>query len=293
VRPPPADDVLPTDPAGPGVGLTGATSSGNPSRAAGACAVEVGLAGGCGQTPSVAVQASNPHPTFSSGAPDYLVVQPACEEMEAPPTHASRQERMVVLARRARRGDAYALDELLDLVTDRISSLARRLVKREAFGSALAEEAANSALFAIAQNIRLLQDPERVGGWMIAIVRRRAADVVEAESRSLAALNRPRDDQLELSSGRLSPESQFELRTLLDQARGELPPRRREIVDLCLEQDLKQEDAATTLGCSVGAVKKELHVARAQLKQTLQALEVAPSTSSLARQGKHRASDRT
>jgi RNA polymerase sigma-70 factor (ECF subfamily) len=220
-------------------------------------------------------------------------MQAACEELEAPPTHASRQERMVVLARRARRGDAHALDELLGLVTDRVSALARRLVLREAFGSALAEEAANSALLAIAQDIRLLRDPEKVGGWMFAIVRRRVAEVVEAESRSLAPLNRPWDDQLDLSSGRLSPESQLELRTLLDQARDELPPRRREIVDLCLERDLKQEDAAATMGCSVGAVKKELHVARAQLKQTLQVLEVAPSTFSLARRGKHRASDRT
>ena len=199
---------------------------------------------------------------------------------------------MVALARRASAGDAYARDELLGLVTDRVSSLARRLGSREAVGSGLAEEAANTALLAIAENIRLLKDPEKVGGWMFTVVRRQVADVVEAESRSGAPLHRRLDDQLDVSSGRLSSEAQFELRTLLGEARQGLSPRRREIVELCLGQDLRQEDAATSLGCSVGAVKKELHVARGQLKQTLEALEVAPSTLPLAPRGRHRASEK-
>jgi len=140
--------------------------------------------------------------------------------------------------------------------------------------------------------IRLLKDPEKVGGWMFTVVRRQVADVVEAESRSGAPLHRRLDDQLDVSSGRLSSEAQFELRTLLGEARQGLSPRRREIVELCLGQDLRQEDAATSLGCSVGAVKKELHVARGQLKQTLEALEVAPSTLPLAPRGRHRASEK-
>lgn len=218
-------------------------------------------------------------------------MRPACDEMEAPPTRTSRRERMIALARRARAGDVYARDELLGLVTDRVSSLARRLVNREAFGSALAEEAANSSLLAIAQNIRLLKDPEKVGGWIVAIVRRRVADAVEVESRSGAPLHRRLDDQAELASGGLSSEAQFELGALLDQARRELSPRRREIVEMCLVQDLRQEDAATSLGCSVGAVKKELHVARAQLKRRLEALEIAPSTLPPELPGKYRATD--
>ena len=283
--------VDPTGAAGQRVRRTGATSNGA-SHEAGAYAVDVGAIGSRDLvTRSGPVRESNPRPTFLGSAPDYLVMQPACDELEAPPTR-TRRERMIVLARRARAGDAYARDELLGLVTDRVSSLARRLVNRQAFGSALAEEAANSALLAIAQSMRLLKDPEKVDRWIVAIVRRQVADVVDAESRSGAPIHRRLDDQAERSSGRLSSEAQFELRFLLDQARRELSPGRRQIVNLCLEQDLRQKDAAAALGCSVGAVKKELHVARAQLKRTLQALEVAPSTGPREPRGESCASDK-
>jgi len=287
------DDDLPTGAAGPGVRLIPAMSSGNAlpegdPRAATACPI----GGGVQVARSAQIRKPNSRPTFSGGAPDYLVMQPSCDEIEAPPTRTGRRDRMVVLARRARAGDAYARDELLGLVTDSVSSLARRLVNREAFGSALAEEAANSSLLAISQSIQLLKDPEKIDRWIVAIVRRQVADVVDRESRSGAPLHRRLDDQGELSSGRLSSEAQFELRTLLDQARRELSPGRRQIVELCLEQDLRQEDAATALGCSVGAVKKELHVARAQLKRTLQALEVAPSTGPRELRRESRASDK-
>src|SRR5437667_12853149 len=129
------DDVLPTGAAVPGFRLIPAMSSGNASpegdpRVVTACPI----GGGVQVAPSARIRKPSACPAFSGGAPDYLVMQPSCDEIAAPPTRTGRRDRMVVLARRARAGDGYARDELLGLVTDSVSSLARRLVNRHAFG---------------------------------------------------------------------------------------------------------------------------------------------------------------
>jgi RNA polymerase sigma factor (sigma-70 family) len=49
-----------------------------------------------------------------------------------------------------------------------------------------------------------------------------------------------------------------------------LPPRQRAVVVLFYLEDLAVEDIATTLGCSAGAVKNRLSVARHNLRQLLE-----------------------
>ena len=173
------------------------------------------------------------------------------------------------VAREAVAGDATALARLLDGLEPLVVRTTRLIVGP---GTAQAEDAAQDALVDLARGIAKLRDPEAVVAWAARIATRRALRAARWER-----LRRGRERELEawvpevrLDEGR---------RAALGSAFDRLPPRRRATAVLRLYLGLSEAETAAVLGTSVGAVKSQLHAARAQLAQSLREAGVAPATS--------------
>jgi RNA polymerase sigma factor (sigma-70 family) len=166
---------------------------------------------------------------------------------------------MVSLASRACGGDAVALNELLVELRPLVVRTARLVVGS---GSWAAEDAAQEALVDISGGISSLRDPAAVRTWALRVAIRRALKVARRE-RLLRIWNGPLVDRVQdlaLDEGR---------EAALKQAFDSLPPRLRATAVLRLQAGLSETETADALGCSVGAVKSNLHDARKRLTHEL------------------------
>jgi RNA polymerase sigma factor (sigma-70 family) len=142
-------------------------------------------------------------------------------------------------------------------------------------GSPAAEDAAQDALLDIARGIRTLRDPEAVRGWAFRVATLRAYKAARRE-RVLFLRRAPAiTDELAIQQ---SDSAAAALKDAFDR----LPPRMRAVGVLRLYAGLSEEEAADALGCSVGAVKSQLHEARERLAHTLASHGVRPATLSRA-----------
>jgi RNA polymerase sigma factor (sigma-70 family) len=174
---------------------------------------------------------------------------------------------MASLATRARGGDAAALNELLAELQPSVVRTARLVVGS---GSSAAEDAAQDALLDISRGISRLRDPASVRTWALRVAIRRALKVARRE-RLLRVRNAPADEALQESApaeGR---------QVALKQAFDSLPPRMRATAVLRLQAGLSEDETAAVLGCSVGAVKSNLHDARKRLTRLLSEAGYAPT----------------
>jgi len=174
---------------------------------------------------------------------------------------------IVSLASRASGGDAAALNELLAELRPLVVRTARLVVGS---GSWAAEDAAQEALLDMSRGISRLRDPAAVRTWALRIAIRRALKVARRErlarvrnARSLEGLQEPAP-----SEGR---------EAALKQAFDSLPPRLRATAVLRLHAGLSEDETADALGCSVGAVKSNLHDARKRLTHLLSEAGYAPT----------------
>lgn len=174
---------------------------------------------------------------------------------------------MVLLARRACGGDAAALDELLAELRPVVVRTARLVVGS---GSWAAEDAAQEALLDISRGISRLRDPAAVRTWALRVAIRRALKVARRE-RLLRARNGSGVEGLE----ERAPGEGREV--ALKQAFDSLPPRLRATAVLRLLAGLTEDETADALGCSVGAVKSNLHDARKRLTRLLSDAGYAPT----------------
>jgi RNA polymerase sigma factor (sigma-70 family) len=174
---------------------------------------------------------------------------------------------MVLLARRACGGDAAALDELLAELRPVVVRTARLVVGS---GSWAAEDAAQEALLDISRGISRLRDPAAVRTWALRVAIRRALKVARRE-RLLRARNGSGVEGLE----ERAPGEGREV--ALKQAFDSLPPRLRGTAVLRLLAGLTEDETADALGCSVGAVKSNLHDARKRLTRLLSDAGYAPT----------------
>ncbi len=173
----------------------------------------------------------------------------------------------VSLASRARGGDAAALNDLLAELRPLVVRTARLVVGS---GSWAAEDAAQEALVDISRGISGLRDPAAVRTWALRVAIRRALKVARRE-RLLLVRNAPSVEGLQESvpgEGR---------RVALKQAFDSLPPRLRATAVLRLQAGLTEDETAAVLGCSVGAVKSNLHDARKRLTHLLSEAGHAPT----------------
>lgn len=171
------------------------------------------------------------------------------------------------LASRAHDGDAAALNELLAALRPLVVQTARLVVGS---GSWAAEDAAQEALLDISRGIGRLQDPAAIKTWALRVTTRRALKVARRE-RLLRLRSAASVEELQtttLSAGR---------EAALKQAFDRLPPRLRATAVLRLQAGLSEEETADVLGCSVGAVKSNLHDARKRLTSSLSEAGYAPT----------------
>ena len=172
------------------------------------------------------------------------------------------------IGRAATAGDPAAVDRLLRALSADVVRTVRLIVGS---GSSAAEDAAQDALLDIARGIGGLRDPEAVRIWALRVATLRAYKVARRER--LLALRRAPAVTDELAS----PPRDSHAVALKD-AFDRLPPRMRAVAVLRLYTGLSEEDAAGALGCSVGAIKSQLHEARRRLARTLASQGVTPVT---------------
>ena len=172
-----------------------------------------------------------------------------------------------LLARRAGVGDPAALNQLLAELQPLVVRTARLIVGS---GSWAAEDAAQEALLDISRGIGRLRDPEAVRAWALRVATRRALRVARRERllRFRDALTREQLQQPAPGEGR---------EAALKQAFDTLPPRLRATAVLRLQAGLSEDETAHALGCSVGAVKSNLHDARNRLTNLLREAGYAPA----------------
>ncbi len=173
----------------------------------------------------------------------------------------------VSLASRAHAGDSAALNELLAELRPFVVQTARLVVGS---GSWAAEDAAQEALLDISRGIRKLRDPAAVRTWALRIATRRALKVARRE-RLLRVGGAPNVDELQARATTEGREA------ALKQAFDRLPPRLRATAVLRLQAGLSEEETAAAFGCSVGAVKSNLHDARKRLTLSLAEAGYAPT----------------
>lgn len=173
----------------------------------------------------------------------------------------------VSLASRAHAGDSAALDALLAALRPLVVQTARLVVGS---GSWAAEDAAQEALLDISRGISRLRDPATIRTWALRVATNRALKVARRE-RLLRLHTSPGVEE----SQAIAPSEGRE--AALKQAFDRLPPRLRATAVLRLQTGLSEEETADVLGCSVGAVKSNLHDARRRLTQVLTEAGYAPT----------------
>lgn len=165
---------------------------------------------------------------------------------------------MVGLARRSLGGDLEARNQLLIELRPLVTRTVRLIVGA---GAAQAEDAAQDALVDIARGIGTLKEPKAVTAWSMRVATRRAlktAKKLRLIQRRLVYLEPPA--AVAEDDGHL-----YDLKRAFDS----LPPRMRAVAVLRLFAELSERDTATALGCSTGAVKSQLHLARQRLTAEL------------------------
>lgn len=173
---------------------------------------------------------------------------------------------LVALAGRARAGDAAALNDLLAELSPVVVRTARLVVGS---GSWAAEDAAQEALLDISRGIGRLRDPAAVRTWALRVAIRRAFKVARRE-RLLRTRHVPAIEPA------AEPDHGDGRGAALKQAFDSLPPRLRATAVLRLQAGLSEGETASVLGCSVGAVKSNLHDARKRLSHLLREAGYAP-----------------
>jgi RNA polymerase sigma factor (sigma-70 family) len=177
----------------------------------------------------------------------------------------------VLLACRARGGDAVALNELLAELRPLVVRTARLVVGS---GSWAAEDAAQEALLDISRGISRLSNPAAVRVWALRVAIRRALKVARRE-RLLRFRNGSGVEELEERAPGEGREA------ALKEAFDSLPPRLRATAVLRLLAGLSEDETAEALGCFVGAVKSNLHDARKRMTHLLSEAGYAPTVERL------------
>src|SRR5262245_33128613 len=176
---------------------------------------------------------------------------------------ADDQRTELELARRARRGDAAAFDELVRRYHRPVVRFCWRLLR-----SADAEDLAQETFVRAFVHFERF-DPERpVLPWLIAIARRLCLDLLRRRKVSARLETLPASDP-----PMPSPEGEAAVReqlALLDRALTDLDEGPREAIVLFHIEEMSYRDIAAALEVPMGTVMTWLHRGRARLKNALQ-----------------------
>lgn len=177
------------------------------------------------------------------------------------------------LVRRVRTGDADAFGLLLHQNRPMVIRAAARIVRDETVVEELVQEASLAAFL----SLKDLRDPGRFGPWFCGIALNLCRSHVRRESSVSPLTGMPPDSLAKsgTSSGTNSGQDdnpatlleEKELRALLLEAVGELPPTMRSATLLFYYRQMSVREIAANLGVSVGAVKVRLNRARSRLRE--------------------------
>jgi RNA polymerase sigma factor (sigma-70 family) len=151
----------------------------------------------------------------------------------------------------AQRGDALALDRLLD----ELAPYVRRLCVRIA--PATADDATQEALLAVFRGLPSLRAPEAIMTWVRSVTVR-------------TAIRLARQHDLEVATDGTLPDryaSSIEGLVDIDDALARLPVTQRVVLVLRTREGLSEREIAATLGIPAGTVKSRLHRARAAFRE--------------------------
>jgi RNA polymerase sigma-70 factor (ECF subfamily) len=174
------------------------------------------------------------------------------------------------LVERARRGDREAFGELAAGEVDRLSAIAR-LILRDAD---LADDAAQEALVRCWRQLPKLRDVDKFDGWIYRILVRAAFDEVRRRRRFDVAVESVRDEP---AIGDRSAE--LADREALERGFRRLSLDHRAVVVLHHYVGLALPEVAEALGIPAGTAKSRLHYGMAALRAALEAdarLDPAP-----------------
>jgi len=167
----------------------------------------------------------------------------------------------VDLVRRAQHGDEDAFAALVDATGDRLTAIARRILR----DPSRADDAVQAALLAIWRNLPALRDPARFEAWSWRLTVNACREEVRRSSRRL-----PNVFSAVAGSG---PDAADELadRDQLERAFRELSVDHRAVVVLRYFLELSPDEIADTLGIPGGTARSRLHHALRRLRAALEA----------------------
>lgn len=167
------------------------------------------------------------------------------------------------LALRSRRGDEQAYSELVVRYRRAAFALALSVTGRRED----AEDAAQESFIVALERLEECHDPAKFGGWLLAIVRNRARNLVRREM-----LREGEDLPFALVSQAPGPDlvtEREELKARLQWALDKLNEVQREIVLLHDLEGWKHREIAERLELPPGTVRSHLHYARRRLREYL------------------------
>lgn len=151
----------------------------------------------------------------------------------------------------AQRGDALALDRLLDELAPYVRRLCARIVP------AAADDALQESLLAIFRGLPSLDAPEAIMVWARSISVRTAIRLARRQSAEATA------DETVADRGAPSQEGLVDI----DDALARLPVPQRAVLVLRTREGLSEQEIAAALGIPAGTVKSRLHRARAAFRE--------------------------
>jgi RNA polymerase sigma-70 factor, ECF subfamily len=171
------------------------------------------------------------------------------------------------LVERFKRGDARAMETLLDLYADRALGLAIRLTETREDG----EEVAQEALIRAFRHARQFTGGTqlRFGPWLFAIVRSVAADRRRQLRLPTLSLESPLAQQLQSPMVTEDEAIKRAARVDLLDALDSLPEEHRTVLALCDLEDVPHAEAAEVIGKTTAATKSLLYRARRALRDLL------------------------
>ncbi|MEW1843788.1 RNA polymerase sigma factor [Nonomuraea angiospora] len=151
----------------------------------------------------------------------------------------------------AQRGDALALDRLLDDLAPYVRRLCARIAP------AAADDATQEALLAIFRGLPSLRAPEAIMTWVRSVTVRTAIRLARRDDLEVAA-------EETLMAGHASS---MEGLVDIDDALARLPVSQRAVLVLRTREGLSEQEIADTLEIPIGTVKSRLHRARAAFRE--------------------------
>ena len=178
------------------------------------------------------------------------------------PSAAAADEQELQLLRRVAGGDRQAFQALYVGYHRRLARFLTRLTRRYD----LAEEIINDTLWVVWCKAPEFRGDSRVSTWIMGIAYRRALKTLKR----LHAVTTPLDfalDAVQMTTD--EPQRTAELRELLDQGLGQLPPEQRMVLELTYYLGHSCAEIATIMECPVNTVKTRMFHARRKLREVL------------------------